>query len=79
MNLRDKTYQMRLNTLRRAITRKGRTAEELAELLGVSKPTVYAQLAALQEKGALLVLASKRGGARGPAATVFRVARQAQP
>lgn len=66
------SYDTRLEKLE-AVLREGRplTALQIARRLRCSKPTVYARLAALQERGSKLKLSETRAGKRGPKATAF--------
>lgn len=55
------------------LKRKPMSAREVAEALGVSRPTAYAHIAALPAHGYRIAVVSKRKGARGPKATCYRV------
>lgn len=65
------SYSETLERVRSLIARKPRTALEIADLTGCSKPTAYARLAGLRAKGIKLSKQRVRQGSSGPAAIAY--------
>jgi biotin operon repressor len=55
------------------IKRRAHSAREISERLGITRASVYAKLARLQEQGAHLIIGYRREGARGPTSATFQL------